>query len=41
MTAGVGPEVTGPTIALIMALTGRDDYLAELSGPGLTEFAFR
>lgn len=38
---GSGPEVTGPLIALIMALTGRDDYLAELGGPGLVEFAAR
>ncbi|RDB49086.1 maleylpyruvate isomerase family mycothiol-dependent enzyme [Tsukamurella tyrosinosolvens] len=38
---GSGPEVTGPLIALIMALTGRDDYLAELGGPGLAEFAAR
>lgn len=39
--AGDGPEVAGPTIALVMALTGRDDYLTELSGPGLAEFASR
>lgn len=38
---GDGPEVAGPTVALVMALTGRDDYLAELSGPGLAEFASR
>ncbi|MEC4612532.1 maleylpyruvate isomerase family mycothiol-dependent enzyme [Tsukamurella tyrosinosolvens] len=38
---GSGPEVTGPLIALIMALTGRDDYLAELGGPRLAEFAAR
>ncbi|CAM3971144.1 maleylpyruvate isomerase family mycothiol-dependent enzyme [Nocardiopsis tropica] len=38
---GDGPEVSGPTIALIMALTGRDAYLAELDGPGLPEFAAR
>lgn len=40
-TAGDGPEVAGRTLALIMALTGRDDYLAELSGPGVAEFASR
>lgn len=40
-TLGDGPEVSGPTIALIMALTGRDAYLAELDGPGLTDFAAR
>ncbi|MBS4103557.1 maleylpyruvate isomerase family mycothiol-dependent enzyme [Tsukamurella paurometabola] len=39
--AGDGPEVAGTTIALVMALTGRDDYLAELIGPGLAEFASR
>lgn len=39
--AGDGPEVAGPTVALVMALTGRDDYLAELTGPGLAEFASR
>ncbi|CAM3715880.1 maleylpyruvate isomerase family mycothiol-dependent enzyme [Tsukamurella ocularis] len=39
--AGDGPEVAGPTLALIMALTGRDAYLAELGGPGLAEFAAR
>lgn len=38
---GAGPEVTGPAIGLIMTLTGRDDYLAELSGPGLAEFSAR
>ena len=39
--AGDGPEVAGPTLALIMARTGRDDYLGELSGPGVAEFAAR
>lgn len=33
--AGSGPLVTGPTLALIMAMTGRRPYLAELSGDGV------
>ncbi|MTD17157.1 maleylpyruvate isomerase family mycothiol-dependent enzyme [Nakamurella sp. YIM 132087] len=32
---GTGPEVVGPTIALVMAMAGRHAYLDELSGPGL------
>ncbi|MBB5082194.1 maleylpyruvate isomerase family mycothiol-dependent enzyme [Nonomuraea endophytica] len=32
--SGSGPSVTGPTLALIMAMTGRADYLDELSGDG-------
>ncbi|KXO91244.1 maleylpyruvate isomerase family mycothiol-dependent enzyme [Tsukamurella pseudospumae] len=40
-TVGSGPEVAGTTLALVMALTGRDDYLPELDGPGLAEFAAR
>ncbi|TWS29312.1 maleylpyruvate isomerase family mycothiol-dependent enzyme [Tsukamurella conjunctivitidis] len=40
-TAGSGPEVAGTTLALVMALTGRDAYLPELSGDGLAEFAAR
>ena len=33
--AGAGPVVTGTTRALVMAMAGRPDYLAELHGPGL------
>ena len=35
-TSGVGPEVTGPGEALLMAIAGRPDALDELTGPGLT-----
>lgn len=31
---GDGPEVAGPTEALLMAAAGRADAVAELSGPG-------
>lgn len=34
-SAGSGPEVFGPGEALLMAVAGRADALAELSGPGL------
>jgi uncharacterized protein (TIGR03083 family) len=34
-TTGAGPAVTGPTIALIMAMTGRGTCCAELAGPGV------
>ncbi|WP_019204372.1 maleylpyruvate isomerase family mycothiol-dependent enzyme [Tsukamurella sp. 1534] len=40
-TVGDGPEVAGTTLALVMALTGRRDYLPELSGDGAAEFASR
>ncbi|MFI9557876.1 maleylpyruvate isomerase family mycothiol-dependent enzyme [Nonomuraea endophytica] len=32
--SGSGPLVTGSTLALIMAMAGREDYLDELSGDG-------
>ncbi|RSM53208.1 maleylpyruvate isomerase family mycothiol-dependent enzyme [Amycolatopsis sp. WAC 01376] len=32
---GSGPLVSGPTLALIMAMTGRAAYLAELDGDGV------
>jgi uncharacterized protein (TIGR03083 family) len=35
-TTGVGPVVAGPTVALIMAMTGRTGYWAELAGEGVT-----
>ncbi|HXS86403.1 MAG TPA: maleylpyruvate isomerase family mycothiol-dependent enzyme [Mycobacterium sp.] len=38
---GDGPEVTGPGEALLMAMTGRRDSLAELSGPGQPTLASR
>lgn len=34
-TAGAGPLVTGPTLALVMAMAGRGAYLEQLEGPGL------
>jgi uncharacterized protein (TIGR03083 family) len=34
-SAGSGPEVTGPHLSLILAMTGRSAALADLSGEGL------
>ena len=34
-THGSGPEVTGPAHSLLMAMTGRKDALADLSGNGV------
>ena len=34
-THGSGPEVTGPAIALVMAMCGRKAALDDLSGPGV------
>jgi uncharacterized protein (TIGR03083 family) len=34
-STGSGPEVTGPMLALLMAMTGRPAVLAELSGEGV------
>ncbi|MDM8083769.1 maleylpyruvate isomerase family mycothiol-dependent enzyme [Cellulomonas cellasea] len=34
-TAGAGPMVTGPTLALVMSMAGRAAYLDELDGPGV------
>jgi len=33
--AGDGPLVSGPTLALVMAMTGRDDFCADLTGDGV------
>jgi uncharacterized protein (TIGR03083 family) len=33
---GTGPEVSGPMLSLIMAMTGRAEALADLSGEGVT-----
>lgn len=33
--AGTGPLVTGSTLALVMAMAGREPYLPELDGPGV------
>ena len=35
-TAGAGPHVSGTTLALIMAMSGRAPYCAELNGDGVT-----
>lgn len=34
-TAGSGPRVTGSTLALVMVMAGRAEYLSELAGPGV------
>ena len=34
-STGSGPEVSGPALALMMAMTGRKNVLSELSGPGV------
>ncbi|MGS2805098.1 maleylpyruvate isomerase family mycothiol-dependent enzyme [Nocardia sp. MW-W600-9] len=34
-TAGTGPLVSGPTIALVMVMAGRTAFADELTGPGL------
>ncbi len=34
-TAGSGPLVSGPTVALIMAMTGREAYCDDLDGDGV------
>ncbi len=34
-TAGGGPGVSGPTLALVMTLAGRPAYLDQLEGPGV------
>ncbi|MGH8300439.1 MAG: maleylpyruvate isomerase family mycothiol-dependent enzyme [Steroidobacteraceae bacterium] len=38
---GTGPEVSGPGEALLVAIAGRPQGLAQLSGPGLTTLAQR
>ena len=38
---GTGPEVSGPLLSLVMAMTGRAAALADLSGPGLETFRSR
>jgi uncharacterized protein (TIGR03083 family) len=41
-TAGEGPEVSGPALALLLLLTGRDDTARPaLTGPGLVSLAGR
>jgi uncharacterized protein (TIGR03083 family) len=40
-TAGAGPVVTGPTLALVMAMAGRPAALADLTGDGVAELGSR
>ena len=40
-STGDGPEVTGPALSLLLAMTGRDAGLAELTGDGLPLLAAR
>jgi uncharacterized protein (TIGR03083 family) len=40
-THGSGPEVTGPGEALLVALAGRPQALADLTGPGVATLAVR
>ena len=35
LTIGDGPEVTGPALSLLLAITGRSVALADLDGPGV------
>ncbi|MET9354085.1 maleylpyruvate isomerase family mycothiol-dependent enzyme [Streptomyces sp. NPDC006617] len=34
-TTGSGPDVSGPTVALVMAMTGREAYCDDLEGDGV------
>jgi uncharacterized protein (TIGR03083 family) len=40
-STGSGPEVTGPMLSLVLAMTGRPAGLADLAGDGLTELTDR
>ncbi len=40
-SSGEGPEVTGPTMSLILALVGRSGALVDLDGPGLETLRLR
>lgn len=35
LSVGTGPEVSGPVLSLLMAVSGRDVALADLEGPGV------
>lgn len=39
--SGDGPQVSGPTLALVMTMAGRPAYLDELEGPGVEVFRSR
>jgi uncharacterized protein (TIGR03083 family) len=36
LSIGDGPEVTGPVLSLLLAMSGRDVALADLAGPGVS-----
>jgi uncharacterized protein (TIGR03083 family) len=38
---GEGPEVSGPVVALVMAMTGRKVAMADLSGDGVATLSSR
>ena len=38
---GNGPDVSGPMLSLVMAMTGRHEYLADLNGEGVAILAAR
>jgi uncharacterized protein (TIGR03083 family) len=40
-STGTGPEVTGPALPLLLAMTGRDAALGDLGGAGLTTLQAR
>jgi uncharacterized protein (TIGR03083 family) len=40
-TTGEGPEVAGPVLSLVMAMTGRKAALADLTGPGVSKLQSR
>jgi uncharacterized protein (TIGR03083 family) len=40
-SAGDGPEVSGPILALVLAMTGRQAALADLTGNGVTTLSSR
>lgn len=40
-STGTGPEVTGPLLALIMAMSGRHQACQDLAGEGVTSLAYR
>ena len=40
-STGSGPEVTGPHLSLVLAMTGRSAALADLSGEGLATLRAR
>lgn len=37
-TEGAGPEVRGPAVALLLAISGRQVDPTELTGPGVAAF---